>query len=104
MASAVTRWRTDGALHVEIEAHGAVELGLVLPILLDLDAEKEVDAAAEQQLDLLARGHPDRLDARPALAQHDRPMTLALDVDHGAHRGAAILALLPALDLDRARI
>src|SRR5208282_3900666 len=92
--------RAAAPLHLEIEPEGAVELGPLLPILLHLHVQHEVDAAAQELLQLLPRGQADRLDARAALAEQDGPLALALHVDHGTYLGAAVREFLPALDID----
>src|SRR5690242_3809605 len=47
---------------------------------------------------------PDRLDALPALAQHDRALPGALDVNRLLDSYAAVRLIFPPLGLDRASV
>ena len=77
-------------------------LALFGPVLAHLDEQEQMDAAAEQFFQLLARQFADRLDGRAALAQHDRLLAVALDIDHLVDLHRAVLALFPFLGFDRA--
>src|SRR6185437_16144457 len=66
--------------------------------------EEKVHAPLKQLFELGARGSADLLHLRPALAEHDRFLALALDMDDLADLDAAIRALFPLLGLDSRRI
>ena len=55
----------------------------------------------EHLAELVPRAGADLLDARAALAEHDRALAVALDVDDLLDAHAAVLALFPLLGLDR---
>src|SRR5262249_57663965 len=81
------------------EAHAVEEGGVVWAPLADLDEEPEVDLGPQERLDLAAGGGADRLQHRPAPADEDALLALALDEDRGldAHER---LPLLEAVDDD----
>ena len=58
----------------------------------------------EHLAELVPRAGADLLDARAALAEHDRALAVALDIDDLLDPHAAVLALFPFLGLDRGRI
>src|SRR5215207_2415443 len=85
----------------ELQAHLAVALGIVLPVLAHLHEQEEVDRSFSDLGDLPACRLADRLDGLAALAEHDLALALALH-EHGlldAHR--AVRPLLPLVRLDR---
>src|ERR1700740_833615 len=63
-----------------IEAETTQLLGVALPLLGDLDLQVEVDAGAEERLDLLAGTRPDLLEAGAAGTDDDRLLALAFDI------------------------
>ena len=63
-----------------------------------------MNAALQQPLELGARGCADALDLRAALAEDDRFLAGALDMNRLGDLDAAILALFPAFGLDRGGI
>ena len=69
-----------------------------------LDVEKEMHPVAEQLFELGARRLADGLDAGAALAQHDRLLAVALDVDDLIDSGAPVFEWLPRFGFDRRRI
>src|SRR6185312_15297516 len=72
-------WR--GSVLRELDAHLAVALGIVGPVLAHLDEEEEVDGLLGERGDLLPRGDGDALDGLAALADDDLLLALALDID-----------------------
>src|SRR4051812_11707061 len=81
-------------LGVEVQAHVAVELALVGPAFVHLHRQEQVHRAVEDLGELLARLLADPLQGLAALAQHDRALALALDVDGLLDAGRAVAALL----------
>src|SRR5919202_4614230 len=73
----------------------------VAPVLLDLDEEFEVDAVADESLDVAARLGADLLEARAALADDDPLLRGALDVDGAVDACEFVGDLLVALRDDR---
>src|SRR5215217_7502862 len=94
---------TRPSLH-PVEPDFAVEAAIFFPPRVDLDVEEEVDLAAEQLGQFLPRAGADFLDARAALAEHDRLLRVAADEDLLVDGDRAVLALLELLGFDRARI
>src|SRR6185312_10721169 len=86
----------------KIQPDFPVMLGLFRPVLAHLHEQEQVNAPAQQFLQLGARQFADLLDGRAALAQHDRLLAVALDIDHLVDADRSVLALLPLLGFDRA--
>ena len=63
-----------------------------------------MDGAVQHRAQLGPGAAADRLDALPAVAEHDRPLALPPHIDHLVDAHAAVAALLPGLGLDRRRI
>src|SRR6516225_5981384 len=96
------RWGQGSA--VVVEAHGAVALRILRPILAHLHMQEQMDLAAGERLDLRLGRQAHGLDPLPAIAEHDRALPVALDKDLLSYPDAAILEFLPGLRLDRQRI
>src|SRR5258708_37806053 len=60
-----------------------------------------MDAVAEQTLELEPGAGADALDLAAFVAEHDRLLAVALDIDGLADLDAAVLELLPRFGLDR---
>src|SRR5919202_4220509 len=84
--------------------HLAQRARRVAPVLLDLDEEFEVDAVAEQSLDVAARLGAYLLEARAALADDDALLRGALDVDGAVDAREFVRHLLVALGDDRRHV
>src|SRR5262245_57774360 len=72
---------------------------VVAPMLLHADEEMQPDVASEQAFDVAPRFHADLFQRLAALADDDRLLRLALDVDHAVDFGRS-LHLLPHLGPD----
>src|SRR4051812_11093652 len=96
-------WAAPARRHSPLlQAHLAVALRVVLPVLADLDEQEQVDAGLEQALKLLAGRLADRAQLLAAAAEHDRLLAVAHDVDRLVDPDLApVRALGPALGLDR---
>ena len=68
--------------------------GCAGPVLLHPHEELEVDAGAEELLEVAARRLADRLQTRTALADDDRLLRVASDVDGGGDHDQVLLRLL----------
>src|SRR5579862_854902 len=79
----------------ELQPHLAVVLALLGPVLAHLHEQEQMHAAAEDLLQLRARELADLLDRGAALAQHDRLLPVALDVDRLVDLDRAVGALFP---------
>src|SRR5215471_9078445 len=84
----------------ELEAHVTVAVGIVTPVFAHLDEQEQVHRSTHDVSDLLARIRADRLDGRPALAEHDLALAFALDKDGLLDANGMILALGPAVGFD----
>lgn len=86
-----------------VEADPAETLATLRPVLLDADEQLQVDLAAQEVLDLLARELADALEHRATLADHDALLAGALHHDLGVDLDdgpvAVPLGLIEALDL-----
>src|SRR5260221_13268083 len=83
-----------------IQPHRVVALAILGPAFPHLDEEEEVDAVAEQALELEPGAAADALDLAAFVAEHDRLLPAALDSDGLADLDAAVLELLPRFGLD----
>src|SRR5690606_31336823 len=80
----VSAWRRASPARSVAVAEGA-QRGLVVgPALAHAHPGLQEHLGAEQLLHALARTAADLAQARPALADHDRLLAVALDPDHGA--------------------
>src|SRR5262249_45090628 len=83
----------------KLEPHSTVPLGIVAPALAYLHEQEQVHGGFDHVGDLAPRLGADRLDGGSALAEHDLPLALALNVDRLLDPGRAILELLPLIGL-----
>src|SRR5205085_4676629 len=84
-----------------LNPHLAQRARRVAPALLDLDEKFEVDAVADQSLDVAPSLRADLLEARAALADDDALLRWALDVDGAVDARQLVRSLLVALGDDR---
>ena len=74
--------RRGKLLFRQLEAHLAIALGIVLPVLAHLDEQEQVHRRSRICVELAcATSIETCLDGLPALAEHDRLLALARDVD-----------------------
>ena len=91
-------------LNIVVESERGVALGILDPVVAHLDEQKEMDAALQHAFQFGAGAGADRLDPRSLVAEHDRALALAADIDHLVDLDAPVLTLLPRLGLDPRRI
>src|SRR5206468_11265523 len=97
----VPTFRDHALLLGELESHLAVAVGIVAPVLAHLDEQEEMHGLADDLGDFLACGCANRLDGGAALAHHDLPLAFALYKDRLLDADRIVLALGPAVGLDR---
>src|SRR5665213_2476289 len=85
---------------LEIQAHRFVAFAIVFPALAHLDAQEKMNPALEQFLQLGAGALADTLYLLAALADHDRLLAVAHDMDDLGNLDAAVGEFLPAFGLD----
>src|SRR4029077_1407619 len=88
----------------KFESDFPIMLALFGPILAHFREQEQMRATVQQSFQLLARQLTDGFDGLAALAQRDRFLAIALDIDHLFDADRAVLALFPFLGLHRAGI
>src|SRR5947207_5407280 len=86
------------------QSHGAQALGILGPILANLDEQEQMHAALERLFEIEPRRLAEQLDGLAALAEDDLALAFTLDIDHLIDTDRSILALLPIFGLDRRSI
>jgi len=82
----------------------AIQAAIFIPTRIDLHVQEEVHLSFEMLRDCLTRRLANGLQPRPALAQDDRFLAVALNEDLLVDDGRTVLAVFPLLGLDRRRV
>ncbi len=84
----------------KLQTHFAIALGIIAPAVAHLHEQEQVHRLTDDLGDLLARIGADRLDGRPALAEHDLALAFTLDENRLLDANGLVLALGPAVGFD----
>src|ERR1700732_1419895 len=88
-------------LRFVVQPDRAIVRRIVGPALAHLDVQEEVHRPLQHLAQLMARAGADLLDARATLAEEDRALAVALDMDGLLDAHAAVGPVLPLFGLDR---
>src|SRR6187397_293513 len=88
----------------KLQTHLPVTLGVIAPAVAHLHEQEQVHLLLDDVGKLALRRLADRLDRLPGLAEHDLLLAIAFDIDGLLDADRTVLALGPALGLDRGLI